>query len=319
LLELQDTENLRALLTRAVAACEAEDGMEDAVAALWDMTLRFEAILSGTDAKNISTLQTVERKRHTALMGADVEDVSTGGIVDAGDTAVGIGSHKSTIAEQLIRSEGYDISSNIINGMSRTVDVLGVMGLWKSGDGVAAPKRSTKSSRNDLQDSLAGGKSDACYQRRLQFLTLTSTGVSADSALPSDAAGSKLLSVRERFQQAGPSVQQGATSLAVQQSPEWLQPMLMLLPASKYRTAAMSKPPPHMIEMALSALRNNALPAERPSEAASSSKRKRQLEGGDSSDEENGGTGGGGYGSQFRARQKARQMGESGIDAAASN
>jgi hypothetical protein len=74
-----------------------------------------------------------------------------------------------------------------------------------------------------------------------------------------------------------------------------------------------------MIEMALSALRNNALPAERPSEAASSSKRKRQLEGGDSSDEENGGTGGGGYGSQFRARQKARQMGESGIDAAASN
>jgi hypothetical protein len=93
----------------------------------------------------------------------------------------------------------------------------------------------------------------------------------------------------------------------------------MLLPASKYRTAVMSKPPPHMIEMALSALRNNALPAERPNEVASSSNRKRKLEGGDSSDEENGGTGGGGYGSQFRARQKARQMDASGIDAAASN
>jgi hypothetical protein len=319
LLELRDTENLRALLTRAVAACEAEDGMEDAVAAFWDMTLRFEAILSGTDAGNMSSLQTVERKRHAALMGAEVEDVSTGGIVDAGDTALGIGSHKSTIAEQLIRSEGYDISSNIINGMSRTVDLLDVTGLWRSGEGAAAHKRSAKPSMNELEDSLAGGKSDACYQRRLDFQNSIATGVSASSGIPSDAAGSKLLSVRERFQQAGPSVQQSAASLAVQQSPEWLQPMLMLLPASNYRSAAMNKPPPHMIEMALSALRSNALPAERPSAEVSSNNRKRKLDGGDSSDEENGGAGGGGYGSQFRVRQRARQMNASGVEAAASN
>ena len=315
LLELRDTENLRALLTRAIAACEAEEGMEDEVAALWDMTLRFEATLSGADASNVSALQNVERRRHAALMGAELEDVSTGGMVEAGDAVVGIGSNKSTISDQLMRSEGYDVSSNIVNGMSRAVDVLAVMGLWGNGDAEASRRRRTRSSKADVVDNLAGGKSDACYQRRRRFQTLTSAGLSADTTLHSEA-GSKLLSARERMQ---PSVQQSAASLAIQQSPEWLRPLLMLLPASKFRTAAMSKPPPHMIEMALSALRTNALPAERPSEAVSEGDpRKRKRDGGDSSDEENGYSGGGGYGSQFRSRQRKRQVDGVTADAGAS-
>jgi len=303
LLELGDTENLRALLTRAIAACEAEEGLEDEIAALWDMTLRFEAILSGADTSNISALQSVERKRHAALMGAELEDVSTGGMAEAGDAVVGIGSNKSTIADQLIRSEGYDISSNIVNGMSRTADVLDVMGLWGNGDAEATRRRSTRP-KGDSADSLAGGKSDACYQRRQRFQNLLSSGLSTEAALHAEG-GSKLLSARDRMQ---PSVQQSAASLAIQQSPEWLRPLLLLLPASKFRTAAMNKPPPHMIEMALSALRTNALPAERPAEESSEGDpRKRKREGGDSSDEENGYGGGGGYGSQFRSRQRKRQ------------
>ena len=321
LLELRDTENLRALLTRAVAACENEDGMEDAVASLWDMTLRFEAILCGTEPGNLSALQAVERKRHAALMGPEVEDVSTGGLMIASDSVVGIGSQKSTLAEQLIRAEGYDISSNIVNGMNRDVDVLEVMGLWGSGESGAARRRAIKSTIDEAEDNLSGGKSDACYQRRRSFQVMVESGLSPDAPAPSEVTGSKLLSARERFQ-AAPSVQQSAASLAIQQSPEWLRPLLLLLPASKYRSAAMNKPPPHMIEMALSALRNNPMPTERPTDNTSASDlRKRKRGDGDSSDEENQ-NGGGGYGSQFRARQR-RQMETSAsqpaVDAAATN
>jgi hypothetical protein len=44
------------------------------------------------------------------------------------------GAQKAAIAEQLIRSEGYDVSLRIVDGMSRTLDVLEVMTLWGDGD-----------------------------------------------------------------------------------------------------------------------------------------------------------------------------------------
>jgi hypothetical protein len=62
------------------------------------------------------------------LVGPDEKDVATGSFVGVGE-AVLIGGPKATIAEQHICSEGYDLSSRIINGMSRTVDVLEVMRL----------------------------------------------------------------------------------------------------------------------------------------------------------------------------------------------
>jgi hypothetical protein len=60
----------------------------------------------------------------------DVANVATGNFVGVGEAALA-GAQKATIAEQLIRSEGYDVSSRIVNGMSRTVDVLEVVRLWE--------------------------------------------------------------------------------------------------------------------------------------------------------------------------------------------
>jgi len=319
LLELHDIDNLRALLTRAVAACEGQEGKSDEVAALWDMTLRFESMISGGSSESVSALHNIERRRRAALMGAEVEDVSTGGLVGVSDPVVGIGSHKSTIAEQLVRSEGYDISSNIVNGMSRSVDVLEIMGLWGNNDGSSSRSRTSSSSKTEWEDDMAGGKSDSCYQRRLHFQQLTASGLSAESAMLGDggapgAGGPKFLSAKDRLQQVGgggPSGQNSASQLILQQSPEWLHPLLLLLPKPLYRSAFMNKPPPHMTEMALTGLRVSVLPSERPTDDARiNGSRKRKSDGGDSSDEEDGGIkAGGGYGSQFRARQRARQMG----------
>mmetsp|Transcript_6938 Transcript_6938/g.15065 ORF Transcript_6938/g.15065 Transcript_6938/m.15065 type:complete len:103 (+) Transcript_6938:1-309(+) len=95
----------------------------------------------------------------------------------------------------------------------------------------------------------------------------------------------------------------------------------LLPPVPKFGRMGTVKPPPHLTEMALSALRTNPLPA-RPSGTSNNgnSKRKRGRgfnDGGDSSDEENGAMGGGGYSNQFRSRQRSRLVG-SGNNAASS-
>jgi hypothetical protein len=313
LLVLGDTMNLRALLTRAVAACEAQE-KEDALAALWDMTLQFESALSGADRSSVAALETVERRRRQALMGADEEDVATGGFVGLGDSVL-IGAQKATIAEQLIRSESYDVSSRIVNGMSRTVDVLEVMGLWGDGDSdVGRSRRRMKHTSNrDKDGEISGGKSDASYQKRLHFQSLAAAGLSADSGLADGGAtaGSKLLSARERLLQGaggsgGAPGQSSAMMIAIQQAPEWLRPLLHMLPASSLRLPVVAKPPPHLVGMALGMLRQNPMPAERPIDKTVSGDNKRKRQGnGDSSDEENDGNRGG-YGSQFRSRQLAR-------------
>jgi hypothetical protein len=69
-------------------------------------------------------------------MGPDEKDVATGRVVGVGEAAL-IGPQKATIAEQLIRSEEYGVSSRIVNGMSQTVDTLTVMGLSMAGDSYA--------------------------------------------------------------------------------------------------------------------------------------------------------------------------------------
>jgi hypothetical protein len=314
LLVLGDKMNLRALLTRAVAACEAQE-KQDALADLWDMTLQFESELSGADRASVAALQNVEKRRREALMGPDEEDVGTGGVVGVGEAAL-IGAQKATIAEQLIRNETYDVSSRIVNGMSRTVDVLEVMGLWGDGDSDAgrSRRRTQQSSNRDKEGEISGGKSDASYHQRLHFQSLAAAGLSSDSALADGGAnaGSKLLSARERLlQSAGGSAgaapgQSSAMMIAIQQAPEWLRPLLLILPASRLRLPVVAKPPPHTVEMALGTLRQNPMPAERPIDRTVSSDSKRKRNGdGDSSDEENGGNRGG-YGSQFRSRQLAR-------------
>jgi hypothetical protein len=294
------------------------------------MTLQFESFVSIADPTNVQAAIAVERRRRAALMGPEVEDVATGSRVGLPESSVGIGAQKSTVAEQLVRQDGYDMSSMIVNGMSRTVDTLDVMGLW--GNGIASSsnarlfsKAITAEEDNDTT-TLPGGKSDAAFQRRLQFARLAAMGGGTVDAVDQSAMGlssNKLLSARERLAQQtvnmAPGQQQNtAMTMAIQQSPDWLRALLVLLPASRMRTPVVSKPPPHLTEMALAALRVNNLPAERPRDNKTNvSGNKHKLKnsgggggggGGDSSDEENGPRGSGGYGTHFRARQRARQM-----------
>jgi hypothetical protein len=199
LLELNDAVNLRALLTRAVSAASDDDdntngnsaaavsGSNSTVAAvLWDMTLQFETILSGADPMAHQILQEVERKRHLALMGPDLEDVSTGGFhLDASSNTT-IGAQKSTISEMLVRNDGYDLSSMLVNGMARSVSVLEVMGLWGSSvmsNGVSMKRNQPNKGGLDFLEEeedvseRSGGASDASYQRRLMYQRLHESGL----------------------------------------------------------------------------------------------------------------------------------------------
>ncbi|CAB9510504.1 expressed unknown protein [Seminavis robusta] len=345
LLELNDTENLRALLTRAVAAATDEDGASSSsssqkssvAAVLWDMTLLFETILSGADPMASHLIQEVERKRHMALLGPDLEDVASGGYQLESSTSTTIGAQKSTIGELLIRNDGYDLSSQVVNGMARSVSVLEVMGLW--GSNVMSAELSMKQRSQPVRSGLemleeddnpaerSSGASDSTYQRRLLYQRMHESGMlhggggmgGVDSGGSAAGAGTKILSARERMATAG-SAGGGtntAVNMAIQQQPEWIRPLLLMLPMSKLRLPMLSKPPPHMTEMALQQLIQNPLPAERPQDDkggaarnqrnARASGKKRSLNGGgDSSDEDDGATGSGGYGMQFRARQRAR-------------
>jgi cleavage stimulation factor subunit 3 len=149
LLELQDTVNLRALLTRALAACSSRKSPQ--VAALWDMAVQFESLVSLVDPTNVPAVVALEKKRRAALFGPDVEDVATGIRVGLGDQPT-IGAQKSTVGEHLVRQDGYELSSGIVNGMSRTVDVLDIMGLWGSGSGNSNPLGSTITATQAVED-----------------------------------------------------------------------------------------------------------------------------------------------------------------------
>jgi hypothetical protein len=310
LLELGDTINIRALLTRAVAACE-EQGKEGALAALWDITLHFESLLNA-DGSSASHLDDIERKRRAAVLGPDVEDVATGGLMSTSDVSL-IGAQKISVSEQLIRTEGYDISSKIVNGMSRTLDLLDVTGCWGDGSTFSLSRKKVK---QDQDNEISAGMSDAVYQKRAQYQALAAAGRGFDAQIgESVSGGARLLSARERLQQgagAGPG-QSTAMMLVIQQSPEWIRSLLLILPASKLRLPIVPKPPPHLTEMALTALRQSDLPAERPVET-SSRKRKADDTGGDSSDDENGNRKGGGYGTAFRSRQRSRMTQDNGTD-----
>lgn len=300
LLELNDTTNLRALLTRAVSACEAEK-KQGALVSLCDMMLNFESV-TACDSSTLETLQKIEKRRREALMGPDVEDVATGGLAGSNDAAL-IGAQKSTIGEQLIRSDGYDVSSRIVSGLSRAVDVLNIAGLWGSGESISSTRK--ESADKDSSADNAGGSSDESFLRRKNYQGLADAGMpQADNA---GAAGSRVVSTRERLAGGvgGTSGQQTAIMLAIQQSPAWLRPLLLLLPASRLRLPIVAKPPPHLTEMALASIQQNELPAERPADDSSKKRSRATVGDGNSSDEE-GNNGGSGYGVAFRNRQQAR-------------
>ncbi|GKY95142.1 hypothetical protein MPSEU_000477900 [Mayamaea pseudoterrestris] len=300
LLELGDTTNLRALLRRAVAACE-DQGKEGSLAALWDITLYFESLLD-PDESSGARLDEIERKRRTAVLGPDIEDVATGGLLSSSDVPL-IGAQKTSISEQLIRLDGYDVSSKIVNGLSRALDFLEVSGFLGSDGFTLALSRRRAKQEKDVD--VSAGASDALYQKRAQFQSLINAGGEFEVPMGDSGATSKLLSARERFQQQATGLGAGhstAMMLVIQQSPEWLRSLLVMLPASKLRVPIVPKPPPHLIEMALATLRLNSLPSERPAETIP---KKRSLHGasGDSSDDEDDNRKGGGYGTAFRKRR----------------
>ncbi len=334
LLELNDEDNLRALLTRAISACEEENELggddpfnsgETTEAAarrelqrpLWDMMLKFESILS-TRSGDSNALRSIEVRRRKALYGTNFEDVSSGSISSRNDGDVVIGAQKNSLSETLIRADGYDNCSRIVNGLGRLVDTLEVSGiLGQESISSAVASLAAMKLGSIWKDDGSGGLSDASYRRRkiyqtemLAFENLGTEGVSVSGMRDASTSG-KFVSAKERLAQSAALGQSTSVMAAVQASPEWLKGMLLLLPATirNYR----GKAPPHMIELALAALKDNPLPGVRPAGKSSvsekmpvaSTKRTRDISGEYSSDEEQN-TGGNGYGSQFRARQRAR-------------
>jgi len=338
LLELNDEENLRSLLMRAVAACEEEDniapntstGTDDAASRkrdmqrpLWDMMLKFEAVLSSGSSKgNVAAdISSIEARRRRALYGPSNEDVVMGG---EGPPASedDRGSNKSSLNEQLVRVEGYDVASRIANGMGRLVDVLTVTGAIGNGefdgtasssslDFAAAANASLAAGGTSSElwgDECAGGASDVSYVKRLKFQRESKNRAAAAALGLGASQGGQLagkLQLRERA--AGAAGQAAANALALQNAPEWLRPLLMLLPPVPKFGKGTVKPPPHLTEMALSTLRANPLPETRP--ASTNGETKKRERDGDSSDEEDTMAGGGGYSDAFRARQRSRLVG----------
>jgi len=353
LLELGDEENLRALLMRSIAACDEDhgDASDDPTAAaaaaggssskknaakkekqrpLWDMMLNFEAMVSARTG-DYGSLRDVEVRRRHALYGPDNEDVTGGSLLN--DSSVGIGMHKISLNDTLIRTDGYDVCSRIVNGLDRIVDTLEVSGILDEElFGTALSSMTTMRSASVWKDDGAGGLSDSSFRRRKRFQTersiiskLSSSDIIGNTFQGTGVAGStsgKLLSAKERIAQSNAQNPNTTVAAAVLLSPEWLRDMLLLLPATA-RNFRGAKAPPHMIEMTLAALRNNPLPTARPAGAGeplvsgngnseSTIKRKRNLiKDGDSSDEET--TLGSGYGNQFRSRQRAKLMASNGM------
>jgi hypothetical protein len=297
---------------------------------LWDMMLKFESILcSHSNKGNIAAdIASIEARRRRALYGPSNEDVVMGGEGlpdDDDDRNLGTGIQKSSLNEQLIRVEGYDVASRIANGMGRLVDVLTVTGAIGNGefdsstnslDFAAAASTSLAAggvSYDLWGDECAGGPSDVSYVKRLRFQRESRTRA-AVSALGfggiNQGTAGKLLTSRQLT--AGAAGQSSANSLALQSSPDWLRPLLLILPPVPKFGKSTVKPPPHLTEMALSTLRANPLPASRPVVTSyGNSNKKRGRDGGDSSDEDDGDNVGGGYSNQFRARQRTRLLSSS--------
>lgn len=127
-----------------------------------------------------------------------------------------------------------------------------------------------------------------------------------------------------QLQQQQNQQQQQSALMAKMNSPEWLRPLIsMLPPPARFQRGGipmMQKPPPHLVEMALAFLKSTPLPerptgdSSGPGKGLNGNKRKRNYdyssdeEGGNPSQYVTGGNGGAGYANQFRIRQRARLM-----------
>jgi len=206
----------------------------------------------------IAPLKEVELKRYKALYG----NLYAEGVDGTQENLEGVPKH---LLDQLLFSE----DSSFWIGLGKFIDRLEVIGLLD----------------DDTTIQLASGSSDELFferykKHRRQFLI---------NNLSTDAPPKN--KVRERF-----TTMAGTVQPFVQKFPEWLNPLIQLLPTNKTNK---KQPPPHLIEITLNLLKANTLPPLKKT----NKRKKNSLNDDSSSDEE---TQISGYGNQFKKRQKAR-------------
>lgn len=320
--ELREYENLRSLLTRAIAACGSE--REQETRPLWDNMLQLEC-LKGT---NLETIRKVESSRRRALY----ENPDVNGF----DNMNGDGNNESlkTLMETLTRTDGYDNVSMIGNGLGRILDRFELTGVFGDGrsNGGSLPHPISSDSDEENIWLTGGGISDTSFTQRLhhqhnQFylknLNLSSlpynnnvggTGVQNSDLMMNNvnmSQADRSRAARERMLQnqnnAGGMMNSTASSSAFMVNcPEWLKPLFLLLPPVTIRTQSKN---PQLIEATLLFLKSTPLPPKPVGDAPQKKKNKRKRGGYVSSDDEDDdGMGNGGYGNTFRQRQRARQL-----------
>jgi len=291
---------MRSLLERAIAACQQEGKSRNRQRLLWDMLLEFEC----NDAQTFGDpkiIRSMEARRCRALP------------PDYDGTANESDHLPKALQEQLARVDGENagLISGGLGRLLRRFELIGLLGSGGEQEDVSALLGET--SENSAA-TYGGRRSDASFAYRYHGLSSQSelSGVATTGAGLTDRSRA----ARERAQAATGQQQTltTATKFTDALHPEWLRTLLSMLPVQRMQRIN-ARPPPHMIEMALAALRTRALPATRPAAVSAdgvanhTTGRKRRLgDDDDSSDDDTDARGGGGgYSAQFRMRQRARQ------------
>ena len=293
--ELNEVENLRALLSRAIAACEENKEVTSSTCGtekLWDAMLKLEC----TKGNNLERIRKIEASRRQALfdnfdLDFTADSVSQKSSDYAGISAQDAQNHK-TLMESLIRMDGYETASLIGNGLGRMLDRFELMGAF--GEGTVSsqyllsspPSFASITQSSSIHDAAAtggGGPSDLSFAKRVHHLyfqhhlmtTASSVAKSAGGGISSTNATTGITpntlldrsrAARERMQMQQQQNQHSAI-LAKMNAPEWLTPLIsMLPPPPRFQRGGipiLQKPPPHLVEMALAFLKSTPLP-ERP-------------------------------------------------------
>ena len=333
LLELGDWSNLRGLLARSVGACEEDlanadgatavrdadktktsDSADSKAAAskarreasrpLWDAYLRIESLISSVSGSgDVDSVRNVEARRRRALYGPTSSTSRAADGEQAEDVAGGAysvveGNQHSNLADTLVRTDGYDASSRISNGLGRLVDSLEVCGLMggslgssgtnsllgSGGSAASILSESTSAVAGSIaSDGLAGGPADAGIKRRLSHVqrreamaalaSITGGAMLGTAGLGAVGVGAGVVGgaagrARDRLmQQQAATAHASAAATIAPGSPEWLRSLILYLPRLPAHRVG-QRPPPHLIEMALASLQSNDLPADRPVDPA---------------------------------------------------
>jgi len=332
LLERGDEDNLRSLLERSLSACEEVGTNKDSMRPLWDLLLEFECNHSRS-AGDPSAIKILEARRCRALNSNNTDEMNS-------SNELGI---PKVLQDQLSRVDGEN-AGLISGGLGRLMEryeLIGILGEGADHDSMGSGDDGTNTGLGQGGILHGGGAADLSFAKRFHSSNMTSMSnvISGMGTLDRSKAA------RERMQAANqtqignngqnnnPASRNNIDFLS--NYPEWLRNLISLLPqnTSRYGRGGISnsKPPPHMIELALTSLRSHPLPPKPVSTGPPMSglsklnnqntniltsggngmgangrgKKRRMDEDGDSSDDDGNNTGSG-YGNQFKLRQRAR-------------